>query len=343
MSRNIYTDMGEKTNQQLIEENCRLQLIADHDWLTGLYNRGAMERIVNEHLREKSTGTIIVLDLDHFKLINDRYGHIVGDELLRIMGTILPKIVGRQSLVGRVGGDEFVIFIEKVMSGEAQEQLFEQIRNRFREVRLKNSLLIKMSLTIAGADSMPDWKYKDLFDCADQKVLEIKQNRNSRIPYRKTSGIAKGLNLDMRRISDELKEDDVTPGAYCQDYDTFKRMYRLTERRLIRDKQEAYIILFTLTDRNNAFLPMDIRDQEMVRLENRIRECLRMGDIYTQYSSSQYLVMVSGVQGTNTEGIAQRICQGYYNSHEEPGQHVVLHHSYPMSPAGKRKSSFCDK
>ena len=244
--------------------------------------------------------------------------------------------------MGRVGGDEFVIFMEIVMSDEAQELLFEKIRNRFREVRLKNSILIKLSFTIAGAVSMPGWKYRDLFDCADQKVLEMQQNRNLKNSYCKTSGIVEGVNLDMYRIAAEMKEKNVTPGAYCQDYETFKQIYRLIERRLIRDKQGAYLILFTLTDRNNAFLSMDIRDREMVLLGNRIRECLRMGDIYTQYSSGQYLVMVSDVQGTNAEKIAIRICQSYYDSHQEADQHVVLHHSYPMSPAGGFCSSFCD-
>lgn len=99
----------------------------------------------------------------------------------------------------------------------------------------------------------------------------------------------------MSLIAREMEEKETQPGAYCQDYDTFKQIFRLEERRLRRDKKRAFIILFTLTDRNNGFLPLDKRDTEMDILGEKIKQSLRMGDVYTRYSSCQYLVMVLDV------------------------------------------------
>lgn len=334
MRQNLCTEPARMTKRQLEQENCRLQSMADRDCLTGLYNRGAMERKVNEHLCKKLPATIIVMDLDHFKQVNDRYGHIAGDELLSLVGTVLNKMSGSHSLVGRVGGDEFVIFMGFIMPKDAQSVLFERIKERFREVRLKNSILIKLSVTIAAADSLTGWRYKDLFDCADQKILEIKRQRYaSPVSGRNTGSPPGSLILDMNLIAREMEETDTTSGAYCQDYDTFKQIYRLTERRLMREKRDVYVILFTLTDKNNEFLPLEIRDQEMDILGRELQNNLRMGDIYTQYSSCQYLVMISDVSGENTEKIAQRICGTYYKGREETGDNMVLHHSYPLKAA----------
>lgn len=337
MRQSKYTDPGRMTKKQLETENSRLQYIADRDWLTGLYNRGAMECRVDEYLKKKLPGTMIVLDLDHFKQVNDRYGHIIGDELLCSVATILNKMSGRQSLVGRVGGDEFVIFMPRLMSAKDMEELFERIKSRFQEIRLKNSILIKLSITIAGADSLGKQRYKNIFDCADQKIMEMKRQRNTGTPRTKSGTAPGSINLDMDLIAGEIEEKDIIPGAYCQDYETFKQVYRLTERRLARERRSVYIILFTLTDQNNEFLSLDIRDREMDLLGKELQNSLRMGDIYTQYSSCQYLVMVSGVSGEDTEKIARRVIKIYYETRRDTVNNLVLHHSYPLKPAEPRK------
>ena len=114
MKQRQHTDIYKKTRKQLEQENCALQTLAELDGLTGLYNRITMERRVDDHLRSKQPGTMIVLDLDHFKQVNDRYGHIAGDMLLCTIANVLKKMFSGRNLVGRVGGDEFVIFIPSV-------------------------------------------------------------------------------------------------------------------------------------------------------------------------------------------------------------------------------------
>ena len=338
MKQRQHTDIYKKTRKQLEQENCALQTLAELDGLTGLYNRITMERRVDDHLRCKQPGTMIVLDLDHFKQVNDRYGHIAGDMLLCTIASVLKKMFNGQNLVGRVGGDEFVIFIPSILEDARTAGECLRIQERFREVRLGDSILIKLSITIDSADSLTCSKYRDMFDCADQKIMAKKRLRNLKngTGYASPAREPAGIQPDMSLIAREMEEKEIPPGAYCQDYETFKQIYRLEERRLRRDKKRAFIILFTLTDRNNGFLPLDKRDAEMDMLGEEIKQSLRMGDVFTRYSSCQYLVMVLDVSLENVDVIAERICSSYYRVHQETADNLVLHRSYPLKPARRR-------
>lgn len=338
MKQRQHTDIFKKTRKQLEQENSALQTLAELDGLTGLYNRLTIERRVDDHLRHKQPGTMIVLDLDHFKQVNDRYGHIAGDMLLCTIARVLKKMFNGPNLVGRVGGDEFVIFMPFLLEDSRTAGECLRIQERFREVRLGDSILIRLTITIDSADSRTCGKYRDMFDCADQKIMAKKRLRNMKngtvhlSPAREPAGIQP----DMSLIAREMEEKGSRSGACCQDYDTFKQIYRLEERRLRRDKKKAFIILFTLTDRNNGFVPLDKRDAEMDMLEAKIKQNLRLGDVYTRYSSCQYLVMVLDVSADNVGVIADRICGAYYRMHPGTADNLVLHHSYPLKPAPGR-------
>ena len=80
------------------------------DGLTGLLNRSAFVEELQAFSREGVTGALIFLDLDHFKSINDRYGHATGDEVLRRTGQILATHDGQFNIAGRLGGEEFALF-----------------------------------------------------------------------------------------------------------------------------------------------------------------------------------------------------------------------------------------
>lgn len=101
--------------RRLAAENTRLGRLADHDGLTGLYNRRAFERLLLSDLsaaREREGFvSIIFLDIDHFKELNDAFGHLKGDILLRHIGEVLSRNVRKADTVARFGGEEFVIIL----------------------------------------------------------------------------------------------------------------------------------------------------------------------------------------------------------------------------------------
>ncbi|MFG1465944.1 GGDEF domain-containing protein [Xanthobacter sp. DSM 24535] len=100
------------------------QIAADTDPLSGLANRRGFDaisaRILREARRLNYPTSVIVLDLDHFKQINDTYGHAMGDEVIRSFADLLKRSVPAASLVARIGGEEFAVLLERTSAGRAK-------------------------------------------------------------------------------------------------------------------------------------------------------------------------------------------------------------------------------
>lgn len=109
--------------QQLYEDlrqaHAQLKVSADTDPLTGLLNRGAFFREVTMLRNHEEAGWLVVLDVDHFKSINDRFGHDLGDRALERVGEAIRQAVRETDLVGRLGGEEFAIYLPHVGEEEA--------------------------------------------------------------------------------------------------------------------------------------------------------------------------------------------------------------------------------
>jgi diguanylate cyclase (GGDEF)-like protein/PAS domain S-box-containing protein len=100
-----------------------LEHVATHDALTGLPNRSLLARRLGQLLADQRPLALLYVDLDHFKPVNDRYGHAAGDELLRQVGRRLLAEVSSADVVARIGGDEFVVLAIDVTTAEAAVEL----------------------------------------------------------------------------------------------------------------------------------------------------------------------------------------------------------------------------
>jgi len=93
----------------------QLHYLADHDPLTSLHNRrrfeAELDRVIAESHTSGEHGALLVLDLDGFKVVNDRFGHSVGDDLVAHIGGLLRQSVRRSDFIARLGGDEFAIIL----------------------------------------------------------------------------------------------------------------------------------------------------------------------------------------------------------------------------------------
>ena len=103
--------------QELARRNAEYERIASYDTLTGLLNRRAILEKVNEWLlhvrRYKGHLTVAMLDIDHFKRVNDKYGHRVGDRVLADLSSMMQRSIRRVDFAGRYGGEEFLVILPR--------------------------------------------------------------------------------------------------------------------------------------------------------------------------------------------------------------------------------------
>lgn len=327
----------------LKDENRRLSQQAEHDWLTGLYNRMTVEEKVNRRLKVSEGGVLFVLDIDNFKSINDRFGHLAGDQVLRGVAGILQEKVFRNDILGRIGGDEFVIFMGVKPGPNFIEERCRQIKQQFIDLPLAQFMVSRLSVTVCGSSYQKGDDYKRLFDRADQCLI-----REKRLRKKRPAGAddrpgevsdMKSLKIDMEQVSLELSESNLQAGAFCQDYDSFVSIYRFVERRLQRVNSSVYSLLFTLIDEHGDFPELPERLLLMEELQAMIQLSLRAGDVFTRYSSGQYLVMVSDATDVQTDAIAERICEKFKSSASAADGYRLISKRYPLKPSGVRGRS----
>jgi diguanylate cyclase (GGDEF)-like protein len=133
--------------------------LAERDELTGLLNRRAIVRKAVEYLTRarEAKGTLIIglIDLDHFKSVNDRFGHAVGDQLLQRFAAALRTALHTREMFGRYGGEEFLVLFPDTNIDQAR-QAAERLRHALREQRMRvddEDVSVTMSLGLAGYES----------------------------------------------------------------------------------------------------------------------------------------------------------------------------------------------
>ena len=162
-----------------------LRSLTDRDGLTGLVNR----RKFDEHLavelsrahRQKRPLTLAVIDIDHFKKVNDAHGHACGDGVLRNLARVLTKGLRRTDIAARFGGEEFCILLTDVDATTAQP-VMDRLREAFAKV-IHESGAAMFSCTFSGglADSLRFTSPKSLFEAADRALYGAKKGGRNRL------------------------------------------------------------------------------------------------------------------------------------------------------------------
>ncbi|MDN3554960.1 sensor domain-containing diguanylate cyclase [Halomonas maura] len=185
LTENLQQKVDERT-QELNEANKKLEKIASHDQLTGLYNRRQFDqRFAEEFDRNKRYRhglAVALLDIDHFKSINDRYGHAVGDDVLRKIGAYLNSSVRASDVAARIGGEEFCLLLPECTAKGALAFL-ERIRNDISEIEVKTndiSFNITCSVGVAYLDASIEDK-NALLNNADMAMYKAKQGGRNKV------------------------------------------------------------------------------------------------------------------------------------------------------------------
>lgn len=163
-----------------LEAACASYALTVRDPLTGVYNRRYLqERLWSEaaYCRRHATAlSVIMLDIDHFKRINDQYGHAVGDEALRALATTLAELTRREDVLARYGGEEFALIVRGIDRNETL-LLAERIRCEVASRRLAvadGSISFTVSVGVAHCESGSSGDPESLLETADRALYSAK-------------------------------------------------------------------------------------------------------------------------------------------------------------------------
>ncbi len=112
----------------------QLESSSEHDTLTGILNRGGGDRLLHSYIENGIQGSYLILDVDHFKHINDTYGHAVGDEILKQVAQVLASCFRATDIVMRMGGDEFIAYAVNVQDKYFVQERMRQINSAMRKI-----------------------------------------------------------------------------------------------------------------------------------------------------------------------------------------------------------------
>ena len=192
MQKNKMIEQGENDKARLKKEDTQLREALIKDALTDTYNR----RFYSEKIRElfnlaktqKQVMTVVMVDIDHFKSVNDTYGHQMGDEVLTIVAGILKKFTPSNGFCCRYGGEEFSILLPNI-SIEQAVRLAEMIRTEVMRTNFPSQAELKSTVSLgvasgdfarrAAHDNLPH--YEDLVHVADDKLYQAKTSGRNQV------------------------------------------------------------------------------------------------------------------------------------------------------------------
>lgn len=179
------TEALAQANQQLADALTRMQALASHDELTGLLNRRAfLERVRPEiaaQRRHDDPSAVLLIDLDHFKSINDQFGHQCGDEVLRGAGQLLLRHLRGADILARWGGEEFLIFMPRTTVDEASlaAERLRQALQTLSSPSLPSNWTLTASFGVAALDN--DLTLDTVTARADQALYQAKAGGRNRV------------------------------------------------------------------------------------------------------------------------------------------------------------------
>jgi diguanylate cyclase len=188
--------------RELAIANHKLGVVASTDCLTECLNRGAFSSLVDAWLdggneTRRGKGGFLVIDADHFKAINDRFGHAQGDEALRIISGSIRSVLRGGDIVGRLGGEEFGVFLPGASPHNAAE-IAERIRKSIQAASFKpNGKTCALTVSVGGATFEEQIPFSELFRIADQRLYDAKNAGRNRIALTHVPPLAPELSTEL--------------------------------------------------------------------------------------------------------------------------------------------------
>ena len=163
------------------KQNSLLKEKSETDSLTGIFNRGACKELVSNYIENKSNdlyGAFFIIDIDNFKGVNDNLGHKIGDDVLKDLADNLKRLFRKSDIVGRWGGDEFIVFMKDLdfSNLHVASKIATNLCNTMNKTVTYNDISQNISLSIGIVFTKDNINFTELYQKADEILYTVKEN-----------------------------------------------------------------------------------------------------------------------------------------------------------------------
>ena len=279
-------------------------------------NRG--EKLAAQFMQQHN-GFLVFMDMDNLKKINDIYGHKSGDRALLLLGSLLSEYT-QHSVVCRLGGDEFLMFVPEC-SKEELEQMVRNILERFSVEKELDPEIRYASVSVGICETAQGDSFEDCYSKADKALYYVKQNgKGDYFFYQQMENVDMidyGTGKDLALIAKTLRESGNYSGALDLDYREFAKIYEYMNNLGDRYKYRCYLVMVTMDTTQDYVMYIENIEQALECMEQSIRQKIRKVDICTRYSSMQYLIILFEPDESQIPKVMDRIFMQYYKNYDK--------------------------
>ena len=272
-----------------------LEAEARTDLLTGLYNKGYAVSEITECCKHRS-GVLMVIDLDSFKLVNDLFGHDAGDEVLVSFAGILKTVIRNRDIIGRIGGDEFIVFCNNIKDTFIIDAKTKQLNRMLRaeaERILGENYDIPLGVSV-GAVFIPleGTEFSELFKKADKALYQVKQNGKHGFYIYESADRAPlpEIPADIKKSFATLDERGEPNGSFEVSNESFTQIYRFLKRSIFNYNTLVQFGIITL--HFSEGLSEDDKANTMDDFAAVLRASMRFSDVFTRKGKNQFWLLI---------------------------------------------------
>ena len=283
------------------------------DSLTGFYNKSGTDSRMKE-LCHDGHGMLMVLDLDNFKLINDLYGHDMGDRVLKAFADVTRESTREDDVLCRIGGDEFLVYMRHPLEKETVRSFTRRLNDGLLErcSSLMGELFdVPIGVSIGAVRVPVGGDYEELFAMADKALYQVKQGGkhsfslcSAEVEEEKVSEVENPDEemIHMLRLNEERGESE---RAMIVGRESFTSIYRFVVRFAIRNSRSLTCILFSLKEEDGA--PGGLLEPANETLRDILLQNLRKDDVITQAASGAFFILMPDMESGSEEVVLRRI------------------------------------
>lgn len=297
-----------------VQNSKKIESLAEEavtDKLTGFLNKaGTLKKMTG--LCRSESGLLVLLDLDSFKLVNDIYGHDMGDRVLRTFAELVRNNTKPEDVLCRIGGDEFLAFLkgnaQEDEIGELSKTLNTQLAAECRKM-MGEDFGIPIGVS-AGGVALPEYgtDYDSLLPKADKALYRVKQNgKHGYALYNEELFAAaeeETPEKETAKLEQILDERGEAHSALFLGQDAFAGVYRFLKRSLAVSGGKAAELLLTLSAKSGE---ADLSGAAE-GLEGILKELLSLNDVVLKSRASRFFVLLPGKTKEEAEALAERVC-----------------------------------